>query len=107
MNLSRRKLIGGLGLLIAAPAVVRATSIMPVKAMPSDEELREIGDFDSLINPPLISRLGFVYMAHFDHATGQWSVVETIEPGQQGARIAPDTPFLINGRPARIIQRPT
>lgn len=31
-QLSRRKLIGGLGLLIAAPAIVRASSLMSVKA---------------------------------------------------------------------------
>jgi hypothetical protein len=31
MTLTRRKLIGGLGLLIAAPAIVRASSIMKVK----------------------------------------------------------------------------
>lgn len=33
-HISRRKLIGGLGLLIAAPAIVRASSLMPVKALP-------------------------------------------------------------------------
>lgn len=31
-TVSRRKLLGGLGLLIAAPAIVRVASIMPVKA---------------------------------------------------------------------------
>lgn len=31
MLINRRKLIGGLGLLIAAPAIVRVSSIMPVK----------------------------------------------------------------------------
>ena len=31
-QITRRKLIGGLGLLIAAPAIVRVTSLMPVKA---------------------------------------------------------------------------
>jgi hypothetical protein len=30
-TLTRRKLIGGLGLLIAAPAIVRMSSLMPVK----------------------------------------------------------------------------
>lgn len=32
---SRRGLLLGLGALVAAPAIVRATSIMPVKAMPT------------------------------------------------------------------------
>lgn len=32
ITLSRRKLLGGLGLLIAAPAIVKASSLMPVKA---------------------------------------------------------------------------
>lgn len=36
-TLSRRKLIGGLGLLIAAPAIVRVASLMPVKAIPVGE----------------------------------------------------------------------
>lgn len=31
MNLTRRKLIGGIGLLFAAPAIVKASSLMPVK----------------------------------------------------------------------------
>ncbi len=31
MILTRRKLIGGMGLLFAAPAIVRASSLMPVK----------------------------------------------------------------------------
>jgi hypothetical protein len=31
-HLTRRKLIGGIGLLIAAPAVIRVAKLMPVKA---------------------------------------------------------------------------
>lgn len=34
MSLSRRSLITGLVSLVAAPAIVRASSLMPVKAMP-------------------------------------------------------------------------
>ena len=34
MTISRRSLFTGLAALVAAPAIVRATSIMPVKAMP-------------------------------------------------------------------------
>lgn len=33
MELSRRKLLGGLFLAAAAPAIVRASSLMPVKAL--------------------------------------------------------------------------
>lgn len=33
MILTRRKLIGGMGLLFAAPAIVRAGSLMPVKPL--------------------------------------------------------------------------
>ncbi len=33
MTLTRRKLIGGIGLLVAAPAIVRASSLMPVKSL--------------------------------------------------------------------------
>lgn len=33
MILSRRKLIGGIGLVFAAPAIVRASSLMPVKSL--------------------------------------------------------------------------
>lgn len=39
MILTRRKLIGGLGLLVAAPAIVRASSIMPVKVMTREEQM--------------------------------------------------------------------
>ena len=44
-TLSRRKLIGGLGLLIAAPAVVRVASLMPVKALPEDWPMPFSDDF--------------------------------------------------------------
>jgi hypothetical protein len=36
---SRRSFITGLAALVAAPAIVRAASLMPVKAMPTAEEL--------------------------------------------------------------------
>lgn len=41
-TLSRRKLLGGLGLLIAAPAIVRVASLMPVKALPEVYEFRQV-----------------------------------------------------------------
>jgi hypothetical protein len=44
-ELSRRGLLGGLIGIIAAPAIVRATSLMPVKALE-----QEIG-FDALLGP--------------------------------------------------------
>lgn len=34
MTLTRRSLLGGIGALLAAPALVRAASLMPVKALP-------------------------------------------------------------------------
>ncbi len=34
ITLSRRKLLGGLSAFIAAPAIVRVASLMPVKALP-------------------------------------------------------------------------
>jgi hypothetical protein len=37
--LNRRSLITGLISLVAAPAIVRPTSIMPIKALPSAEDL--------------------------------------------------------------------
>ena len=40
--LNRRALITGLISLVAAPAIVRATSIMPIKALPSAEDLLKI-----------------------------------------------------------------
>lgn len=40
LDLSRRSLIRGLGALIAAPAIVRVASIMPVKAFRFDTEQR-------------------------------------------------------------------
>lgn len=39
MILTRRKLIGGLGLLVAAPAIVRAESLMKVRAYPETIEV--------------------------------------------------------------------
>jgi hypothetical protein len=40
--LNRRSLITGLISLVAAPAIVRVTSIMPIKALPSAEDLLKI-----------------------------------------------------------------
>ena len=53
ITLSRRGLIAGFASLLAAPAIVRATSIMPVKAWTPDygwvevslQELEEMGEF--------------------------------------------------------------
>ena len=42
MITSRRSFITGLAALIAAPAVVRYASLMPVKAMPSVEDLNAL-----------------------------------------------------------------
>ena len=39
MNLHRRGFITGLGALIAAPAIVRVASIMPVRSMPVELEV--------------------------------------------------------------------
>lgn len=39
MILARRKFLTGLAAAFAAPAIVKASSLMPVKAMPSEEEL--------------------------------------------------------------------
>lgn len=43
LRLSRRGLFGGFAALLAAPAIVRVASIMPVKALPTFEEMvREV-----------------------------------------------------------------
>lgn len=39
MSLSRRGFITGLAATFAAPAIVRASSLMPVKAMPAEDNL--------------------------------------------------------------------
>lgn len=45
-DISRRKLIGGIGLLVAARAIVRASSLMPVKRIPGYHHitLQELAD---------------------------------------------------------------
>ena len=42
MTPSRRSFLTGLASLIAAPAIVRVTSLMPVKAMPSVEDINAL-----------------------------------------------------------------
>jgi hypothetical protein len=42
MILHRRKFLMGLGALMAAPAIVSVSNIMPVKAMPSADMLQEL-----------------------------------------------------------------
>lgn len=46
MIMNRRKFLWGLGGVIAAPAVVKITSIMPVKAMPELPPVEELETFD-------------------------------------------------------------
>jgi hypothetical protein len=47
MILSRRKLIGSLSAFIAAPAIVRAPSLMPVRAFKIEEVIFEIDFADT------------------------------------------------------------
>lgn len=67
MILSRRKLIGGLGLLIASPAIVRASSLMPVKAWDDP------GDIQALFDKWVSDMQRFYLDAMLDHVNGQSS----------------------------------
>jgi hypothetical protein len=65
--LNRRSLITGLISLVAAPAIVRATSIMPIKALPTVEDLDTLarkqftdslyGDLTALTRQAFVPRL--------------------------------------------------
>ena len=69
-TLSRRKLLGGLGLLIAAPAIVKASSLMPVKAYAGDGI-----ELQSIAHPPdvdyFMDTRGGLWT--YDLPTGLWS----------------------------------
>jgi hypothetical protein len=44
LEIPRRKFLTGLGLMLAAPAIVQSSSIMPVKVLPVDKPLFTPGD---------------------------------------------------------------
>ena len=61
--LNRRSLITGLISLVAAPAIVRATSIMPIKALPAVEDLDTLARkqlADSLYGDLILTRQALV-----------------------------------------------
>jgi hypothetical protein len=58
--MNRRKLIGGLGLLVAAPAIVKVSNIMPVKAW--DDTLYFTNDGAFTINLPEVNQFADLSM---------------------------------------------
>ena len=69
ITLSRRKLISHIGLLIAAPAIVRASSLMPVKAW---EDLSRERNRDFLFSS--CDKLnGIIFYSAFDKTTGLYT----------------------------------
>lgn len=64
-DITRRKLIGGIGLLVAAPAIVRASSIMPVKSLAHLE-----GDFITALSN--VEAPGKWYVVREAIKTSQW-----------------------------------
>lgn len=81
MNLTRRKLFGGLGLVIAAPAIVRAASLMPVRgwrepitwgrslAMTALPDMRDLEDMRHLEDMCKMTSETWFYGNSFAHAT--------------------------------------
>lgn len=76
-DLSRRKLIGSLICLVAAPAIVRVSSIMPVKAMECDGFYGEscLPDFGlvyaDVVRDAFVPRL---YVQYWNYETdGMWT----------------------------------
>jgi hypothetical protein len=68
---SRRRLLAGFGaLLVAAPAIVRSTSIMPVKALVDSISLREITQYDVGADQ-LVTRLDVLYGGM--HVRPEWA----------------------------------
>jgi len=56
MSATRRGFLGGLLALVAAPAVVRAASLMPVRVMPDEEVLVQLARRNSLVTLNQITR---------------------------------------------------
>lgn len=50
MELTRRRLIGGIGLLLCAPTIVRASSIMPVRALKPDLFRTMVDEYNAIRN---------------------------------------------------------
>ena len=56
---TRRGFIRGVGLLLAAPAIVRVASLMPVRALPSEPVMRMLTQYN--VNSQMIERLDVLY----------------------------------------------
>ena len=53
---SRRGFLGGLLALAAAPAIVRASSLMPISVMPDEEVLQQLASRNNLLTIDMITR---------------------------------------------------
>lgn len=69
---SRRGFIRGLGLLLAAPAIIRVSSLMPVKVLPSESVLRMLTEYNPL-DGQMIERLDILY--GYLMVRPEWAVV--------------------------------
>lgn len=97
--LNRRKLIGGLGLLIAAPAVVRASSLMPVKM----EKEIQFGPGQMVsFKPGQAMNVRFISLHFGGQRIGvDWPAEKSIE-GIEVWQSGDDMKMFINGKPAEF-----
>jgi hypothetical protein len=72
MILTRRGLIGGFASLLAAPAIVRVSSLMPVKAMPPSLYAGGITWIDAAYDEPLAVLRGVNGLIPWGDAAGGW-----------------------------------
>ena len=80
---TRRELLRGLGLLIAAPAVVRASSLMPVRSIAPIITLQDY--FDRILYP--------IYKQRMEEAWYDMVVYGTYITDEQGNRVDPTTVY--------------
>jgi hypothetical protein len=88
MGLSRRGLLTGLGALIAAPAIVRAASIMPVRAAPL------------LIIPPPVAPYNGKYLVYW-HSSDWRDLTSTMEEAEEHIRKLTAIPGELRGMTIR------
>ncbi len=84
--MNRRKLIGGIGLLLAAPAIVKVSNIMPI-SVPKPDFMTIDTNFYGILKP------GDRVDVKFDSTDGEWSPSRIVRVDYRSIVIVKESDF--------------